>query len=150
MLFSTVCFSAMHAAIRHVVAELPPVQVAFFRNFFGLLIFLPIAMQSGFGFLRTSKLHLHVVRAVMNVAAMFMFFTALSLIPLAKVTALSFTAPLFIAVMGVVILGERMRVRRWTATVLGFVGMLIIVRPGMAELELGVRAGRGLIGGLGR
>ena len=127
----------MHAAIRHVVKELPPIEVAFFRNLFGLLIFLPVAMRSGLGFLKTDRIRLHVVRAVMNIAAMFLFFTALSLTPLAKVTALGFTAPLFVAVLSVVILGERMRVRRWTATVLGFLGMLIIVRPGVGEIDLG-------------
>lgn len=137
MVASTLLFASMHAAIRHAAQELHPFQVAFFRNFFGLLVFLPVIMRLGVGFLRTDRLHLHALRAVMNVIAMLMFFTALTLIPLAKVTALSFTAPLFIAVLSVIILGERMRIRRWTATILGFSGMLVIVRPGMTELELG-------------
>ncbi len=137
MVFSTVLFAAMHASVRHVSDELSPLQIAFFRNFFGLLIFLPIAVRTKFGFLSTQRLGLHGVRAILNVLSMFAFFTALSMTPLARVTALSFTSPLFMAVISVVLLGEVMRVRRWSATILGFIGALIIIRPGVAEIDLG-------------
>ena len=137
MLVSTVFFSAMHAAVRHVSHEIPPIQAAFFRNFFGLIVFLPILMRSGLTVLHTDRIGLHLVRACLNVCAMFAFFTALSITPIAKVTALSFTSPLFMAVLSVIILGERMRVRRWTATILGFVGTLIILRPGIEAIDLG-------------
>lgn len=137
MLVSTVLFSAMHAAIRHVSQEIPPVQAAFFRNFFGMIVFLPILMRSGLAVFHTNRLGLHVVRACLNICAMFAFFTALSIAPIAKVTALSFTSPLFMAVLSVIILGERMRLRRWTATILGFIGTLIILRPGVEAIDLG-------------
>lgn len=137
MLVSTVLFSAMHAAIRHVSQEIPPVQAAFFRNFFGMIVFLPILMRSGLTVFHTNRLGLHVVRACLNICAMFAFFTALSIAPIAKVTALSFTSPLFMAVLSVIILGERMRLRRWTATILGFIGTLIILRPGVEAIDLG-------------
>jgi len=137
MVVTTVLFTAMHAAIRHVTRELPPIQVAFFRTFFGLLIFLPVVVRSGLGFLHTRRVGMHLLRAGMNICAMFLFFTALSLTPISKVTALSFTSPLFLALLSVVFLGERMRVRRWTATLLGFAGMLMIVRPGFVELDTG-------------
>lgn len=137
MLVTTIMFTAMHAAIRHVTKELPPLQAAFFRAAFGALIFLPHILGHGFGFLRTEKVGLHLLRALLNAVSMFMFFTGLAVTALAKVTALSFTSPLFMAVLSVIILGERMRVRRWTATLLGFVGMLVIVRPGLIELDTG-------------
>lgn len=137
MLITTVMFTAMHAAIRHVTKELPPLQAAFFRAAFGALIFLPVIFRSGFGFLRTEKIGLHLLRAFLNAASMFLFFTGLAVTALAKVTALSFTSPLFMAVLSVIILGERMRLRRWTATLLGFAGMLVIVRPGLIELDSG-------------
>ena len=137
MLVSTVLFSAMHAAIRHVAQEIPPIQAAFFRNFFGLIVFLPILMQTGLKVFHTDRIGLHLVRAVLNVGAMFSFFTALAITPIAKVTALSFTSPLFMAVLSVLILGERMRLRRWTATILGFVGTLIILRPGVEAIDYG-------------
>lgn len=137
MLVTTVMFTAMHAAIRHVTKELPPLQAAFFRAAFGALIFLPHIFGNGFGFLRTEQLGLHLLRAFLNAVSMFLFFTGLAVTALAKVTALSFTSPLFMAVLSVIILGERMRIRRWTATLLGFVGMLVIVRPGFIELDTG-------------
>lgn len=137
MLVSTVLFSAMHAAIRHVSQDIPPIQAAFFRNFFGLFVFLPILMRSGLTVFHTDRIGLHLVRACLNVCAMFAFFTGLSMTPIAKVTALSFTSPLFMAVLSVIILGERMRVRRWTATILGFIGTLIILRPGVEAVDLG-------------
>ena len=86
---------------------------------------------------RTEQLGLHLLRAFLNAVSMFLFFTGLAVTALAKVTALSFTSPLFMAVLSVIILGERMRIRRWTATLLGFVGMLVIVRPGFIELDTG-------------
>jgi drug/metabolite transporter (DMT)-like permease len=68
---------------------------------------------------------------------MLMFFTALSLIPVARATALSFSAPLFTAVLAVIFLGERFRIRRWMAILVGLAGTLIILRPGMIPVDLG-------------
>ncbi len=137
MIVSTVGFACMHTLIRLVSAEIDPIQIAFFRNFFGLIIFIPIVMREGFGFLRTDKLALHGVRAVLNVMAMFAYFTALSIAPLARVTALSFSAPIFTAILSVVVLGERFRLRRWTAIFLGFVGTVVILRPGIIPIDTG-------------
>ena len=137
MIVSSILFSAMHAAIRHVSTELPSYQIAFFRAFFGLVLFLPVAIRTRFGFLRTSRPWLHGLRALLNLCSMLAFFTALDTTPIARVTALSFSAPIFMAVMSVVLLGERMRVRRWAATILGFIGALIIIRPGIVEIDSG-------------
>lgn len=137
MAVSTLGFSAMHTAVRYLSAELPPIQIAFFRNFFGMIIFLPLVWQNGFGFLHTKRFPLHLLRGVLNVVAMFAFFTALSLTPLARVNALAFTAPLFAAILSVVILHERFRARRWAAIILGFIGTLVILRPGIAVVDLG-------------
>ena len=70
-------------------------------------------------------------------AAMLMFFTALAISPIAKVTALGFTAPIFMAILAVLVLGERFRIYRWSAIFLGFVGMLIILRPGLVAIDTG-------------
>lgn len=137
MCVSTVFFSVMHVLVRYASAELPPFQIAFFRNLFGFLIFIPLLASGGLGFLRTRRLGLHAVRGLLNVIAMLMFFTALSLTEVARVTALSFTAPLFTALMSVLFLGERFRIRRWVALLLGFAGMLVILRPGLIAVDLG-------------
>lgn len=137
MCASTVAFALMHALVRYVTQDLPPVQVAFFRNLFGLIVLFPVLLRSRFQALRTTRIGLHALRGIVNLIAMFMFFTALSMTPLAKVTALSFTAPIFMAVMSVVFLGEVFRLYRWLAIFAGFAGALIILRPGLVELETG-------------
>jgi drug/metabolite transporter (DMT)-like permease len=137
MVISTVAFSSMHAAIVFVSKDLHPFQIAFFRNLFGLLIFIPVIRQSGLVLWRTDRVGMHILRSVLNVMAMLAFFTALTLTPLPRVTALSFTAPLFMALLAVLFLGERMYAFRWYALLLGFAGTLIILRPGVIPLEIG-------------
>lgn len=137
MVGSTLGFSIMHTAVRYLSAELHSLQIVFFRNLFGTMIFLPLIARSGLSFMATSRLPMHFLRAVLNVMAMAAFFMALSLTPLAEVNALAFSAPLFTAVLSVVLLGERIRARRWTAIVLGFAGALVIIRPGFVEIDLG-------------
>lgn len=137
MCVSTVAFSVMHGLVRFVSEVLPSFQIAFFRNLFGFVFLLPLLVRSRFTLLRTNRLGLHALRGVINIGAMLMFFTALSISPLAKVTALSFTAPIFMAVLAVLVLGERFRMYRWGAIFMGFVGMLIILRPGLIAIDLG-------------
>ena len=137
MCLSTVAFSIMHGLVRFVSEVLPPFQIAFFRNFFGLAFLLPLLMRSRFAVLRTKQIGLHALRGVINMAAMLMFFTALSISPIAKVTALGFTAPIFMAILAVIVLGERFRIYRWSAIFLGFAGMLIILRPGLVVIDTG-------------
>lgn len=137
MLLSTMMFAGMHAAIRHTTQVVPAVEVAFFRNLFGLLVILPLLMRYGGSVFRTSKFKLHGLRAILNVLSMLAFFVGLSMTPIARATALSFTAPLFTALLGVFFLGEVFRWRRWTAIFVGFFGALVILRPGLEGLETG-------------
>jgi drug/metabolite transporter (DMT)-like permease len=137
MVLGTMMFAAMHTAIRYTTQHVPAAEVAFFRNLFGLVVILPLLMRQGLGLFYTQRLGLHVLRAVLNVFSMLAFFIGLSLTPLARATALSFTAPLFIAVLSALFLGEVFRWRRWTAIVCGFVGTLVILRPGFQALDLG-------------
>ena len=139
MCLSTLCFAIMHTIIRYVSTntDLHSFQMAFFRNVFGFLIFVPILITQGAGFLKTERLGLHGLRSLFNIGAMLCFFYALSITELAHVTALGFSAPIFAGILSVVVLGERFRLRRWIAVGLGFVGMLVIVRPGIIPLGLG-------------
>ena len=84
MVGSTVGFSIMHTAVRYLSAELHPLQIVFFRNLFGMMMFLPLIASSGFSFMVTQRLPMHFLRAVLNVMAMAAFFMALSLTPLAE------------------------------------------------------------------
>ncbi len=137
MLIATLCFSCMHATVAKLTQELHPFQVAFFRNVFGLLALMPLLIRSRFTALRTKKVGLHALRGVVNGCSMLLFFTSLSMIPLAEVTALSYAAPLFVTIGAVVVLGERIRARRIAALLIGILGMLVILRPGFAEIGLG-------------
>ena len=137
MCLSTVCAASMHGLVRHVAMDLPPIQVAFFRNLAGLVVLMPLLIRSRFRIVRTKRVGMHALRGVFNMAAMFMFFTGLSLTELAKANALNFTAPIFAALLSVIFLGERVRLYRWLAIVMGFAGMLIILRPGLAIVDKG-------------
>ncbi len=137
MTASTIGFALMHVMVRYVSDDLHPFQTAFCRNVLGSLVFLPMIWRNGFGFMKTRQLPMHALRASLNVVAMLCFFYALTIAPLARVTALSFTAPLFAAVLGVVFLGERFRLRRWAAVLIGFTGTLVILRPGLIPGDLG-------------
>ena len=137
MVLACVFFGVMHVGVRHVTQSIHPFEAAFFRNLFGLLVLAPSFITHGLRPLRTQRLGLHCVRAALNVVAMLCFFYALSITPLVLVLALAFTAPLFTAVLAVLLLGERMRARRLTAIVVGFAGTLLIIRPGVQPIELG-------------
>lgn len=138
ILLSTFAFAGMHAVVRHLSKDLHPFEVAFFRNLFGLIALGPFLLRGGFGALRTGVLHLHALRGALQVGAMLSFFFAVSVTPLAKVSALSFTAPLFAAIGAVLLLREPLRASRAAALVAGFVGAMAIVRPGFAPPDLGV------------
>jgi len=137
ILVSTVALTGMHAVVRHLSKDLHPFEVAFFRNLFGLVALTPFLIRGGFGALRTGVLHLHALRGALQVCAMLSFFYAVSVTPLAKVSALSFTAPLFAAVGAVLLLREPLRPSRVAALVVGFVGAMAIVRPGFAPSDWG-------------
>jgi drug/metabolite transporter (DMT)-like permease len=137
MVLGTVMFAAMHTAIRYTTQHLPAVEVAFFRNVLGLVVILPLLVRHGPGLFYTKRLGLHVLRAFLNVFSMLAFFVGLSMTPLARATALSFTAPLFAALLSALFLGEVFRWRRWTAIVCGFIGTLVILRPGLQVLDTG-------------
>jgi len=137
MLVSTLLFTGMQVTVRHVSEDLHPFEVAFFRNFFGLLVVAPLLFRFGFGILRTPKLKLHALRGGLQTGGMMLFFTALTLAPLAQNVALSFTAPLFTTVLAIVILRERAGWRRWAALIAGFVGAWIVIRPGLEVVNTG-------------
>ena len=135
MCAAATAFALMITLVRHLTDALHPLQVVFLRTAFGLVAMLPWLLRQGIGVLRTSRLRLHLLRALIGIFAMVGWFTTLSLMPLAEATALSFTAPIFTSVLAVLLLGEVMRLRRWSATVVGFLGAVIIIRPGVAAIE---------------
>jgi len=137
MVIATLLFAGMHAAIRHATQHLPAIEVAFFRNLFGLIVIVPLLVRFGPRLFHTEKFSLHLLRALINAVSMVAFFIGLSLTPLARVTAIAFTAPLFTALFSALFLGEVFRWRRWTAIIVGFIGALVILRPGIDTIDVG-------------
>ncbi len=142
MIAAAFLFATMNGAIRllgdGVASEgaggMHPFQIAFFRNLFALSFMLPWLARNGRAGLRTERLKTHLWRAVIGLSAMLCWFSAVAYLPLAEAVALNFTVPFFATAGAALILGEVVRARRWTATAIGFLGVLIIVRPGFAEI----------------
>ena len=109
-----------------------------FRNLFGFLVLVPLLLHGGIALFKTARFGMHSIRAVFNATSMLMWFTALSLIPLADATALSLTGPLFVTLGAIVAFGERVRLWRWVALGLGSCGALLIIRPGFEEIQIGM------------
>lgn len=127
-------FSLMNLIIRLTARELSPLEIAFFRNLFAFLFLLPWAWRVGVvTSLRTAHRGRHVIRALVGLLAMLTWFTAVAMLPMAQAVALNFTAPLFATIGAALFLGETVRARRWSATVIGFLGTLVILRPGLTE-----------------
>lgn len=112
-------------------------QFVLVRSTIGLAIFFTLARQfGGLRSLLTSKWHWHLLRTLLATGAMFGFFYGLSRMPLVNALTLGFTAPLMVTALSVPLLGEHVGWRRWTAVTMGFVGVLIILRPGKSDITL--------------
>lgn len=131
MVASACCFGSMAIAIRLASRQLHPFEIAFFRNVFGLLFTLPLLARAGPRLLRTQRLPLYLFRCVLGTISMLAAFWAIVNMPMAKAIALSYSTPLFVTIGAIFVLGEIVRARRWTAVIAGFVGVLLIVRPGL-------------------
>jgi len=128
-IISVIFFVLMDVLIKKLSTDFNTFQIVFFRCFFGLfpvLIMMFITRTS----LKTSKLNLHLLRAVIACLAMFSFFKAFGLLPLADVSSISFASIMIITILAIFILGEKVGLRRWIAIFFGFIGVLIVFRPG--------------------
>ena len=147
MLLAVVLYGFMDALIKYQAARYPVVEVTFFRSLFALI---PLAWlirrRGGWRALKTRQPKLQAVRAVVGFVSLISFFEAFALMPLADVVAIGFAAPLFVTALSVPLLGEHVGWRRWSAVLVGFVGVLIMVRPGSGLI--GIAAGVALLGTL--
>ena len=129
MAMATVVMIVQHSMVKYLAAEISVLEIIFFRTIIALLFFLPWIIRSGLAIFHTDQLGLHVLRALFQSVSAFGFFLGLAIIPLATVTALHFTTPIFAVLIGIVVLGERVSIRRWSAILVGFAGTMIILRP---------------------
>ena len=128
-LLSVLCFAIMDVLIKKISFTIPTFEIIFFRCFFGLI---PVffMMYYTHSTIRTAKINLHFLRAVVAALAMFGFFKSFQLLPLADVTAIAFSSIMITTIMAIFFLNESVGLRRWSAIILGFIGVFIILRPG--------------------
>jgi drug/metabolite transporter (DMT)-like permease len=135
MLLSCLGFSVMVSFVKIAARDLGTFEVTFFRCFFGLAALLPLIAWHGIGSLRTRHLGMHAWRGILGMIAMMCAYFGIAKLPLATYTALSFSKPLFAIVLAVAVLHEVVRWRRWAATIVGFFGVLVMMRPGTAAFD---------------
>lgn len=137
-LISIFFFSFMGIFIRKSSENIHIMEVIFFRNLLACLIIIPVMCSSGLASFKMNRPGLFVWRAIFVSIGMFSGFSAITLIPLAQATAISFTTPIFVTILAVFLLGEVIKFRRVAAIFVGFIGMLIIVQPGVGSISLGI------------
>ncbi len=135
MAASASLFGLMAIAIRFASKQQHPFEIAFFRCLFGALFALPLLRVHGLEILRTRRIGFYAIRCGVGIVSMLCGFWALVHLPLAQAVALSYSTPLFVTIGAVVALGEVVRMRRWSAVIVGFIGVIIIVRPTAADFS---------------
>ena len=137
MTASCACFAATTALGSYLGQRYSPLEVVFFRNLFMLLALLPLLAPRGWRALKSRRLAMHGLRALITVLALEAFYVSIVRLPIAEATALNFTVPLFLLVLSVPLLHERVGVHRWAATLVGFAGVLVMLRPGLVPISAG-------------
>lgn len=137
MLFTGICFVAVTALVKHLGPRIPPAEAAFIRYFMGLLFLLP-TMKRIFAARLTRRQHtLFGMRGGLHALGVILWFYAMTQIPLAEVTAMSYLSPVFVTLGAAAFLGEKLAARRIAAVVFALIGAVIILRPGFRELNGG-------------
>jgi drug/metabolite transporter (DMT)-like permease len=127
---SVVLFSGMTLCVKFLGQAIPVGQTIFVRGVISALVLALIAWRTGsLHLLKTNNWRSHALRSLSGTISMFCLFAAVTMIPLADVTAISFTSPMFVTVLAMLLLGEHIHRFRWTALALGFVGVLIMLGP---------------------
>tara|TARA_B100000900_G_scaffold373244_1_gene353674 strand:- start:21 stop:908 length:888 start_codon:yes stop_codon:yes gene_type:complete len=111
----------------------------FFRFFLGFLIILPYILKTKFSVYNTPNFKIHLIRSCLNLPAMLLGFAALAMIPFEKVSALHFVVPFFVTILAVIFLKEKIKFYRIAALIIGFLGMLVILRPGIIDISIGIQ-----------
>ena len=128
--FSACFFAVMVACIKIASSELLPIQLVFLRSLIGLIIIIPFILPHGISFMKTSIFHMHVFRGLISISAMTCLYFAIANIGLSEATLLNAASPLFIALLAVPILNERINMRTFCILIIGFIGVILILKPG--------------------
>ena len=139
LIVTSVLFGTLMLTFLKLAQENVNVFVAgFLRFFFGLIIILPYIIKTNFLVFKTTHIKKHILRSLLNLPAMLLYFSTLVMLPIEKVTAISFIVPLIVTILAVIFLNEKIYIYRTLALIFGFSGMLIILRPGIIDISIGV------------
>lgn len=137
MVLTGLFFIGVTGIVRHLGTDMNPIQAAFIRYGFGLMLMVPFILRLDTLRLPRRIFGLYVARGLMHAVGVAMWFFAMARIPIAEVTALGFTAPIFTTIGAALFLGEKLHLRRIGAVLVGFGGTLIILRPGFEAISIG-------------
>ena len=133
----TLFFALNDAFVKQAGLTIHPFQIGLTRYFLGIVLLLPVFIPMGCEGLTTKRLGLHFFRALIAGSGQILVFYSLLLLMLADATVISFSRPLFMTVLAVILLHEAVGRRRWAATTIGFIGVLVVVRPGDGPIDAG-------------
>ena len=137
MLAGGLLFVAVTVLVRHLGSDMPAVEAAFIRYLVGVVLVLPLLWRMRWRVLRKGSFGLYFLRGLVHGVAVMLWFFAMARIPLAEVTAIGFSAPVFTALGAILFFREQVRTRRMLAIAAGFIGTLVILRPGFQTIESG-------------
>ena len=140
MLLSGIMFIGVTGIVRYLGDEMHPIQAAFIRYAFGIVLVVPVILRVGLYGLLSTRIHLHASRGLVHGIGVMLWFYAMSRLPIAEVTALGFTTPIFTTAGAMLILGERVKNYRVAGILVGFIGALIVLRPGLRIIDFGAVA----------
>jgi drug/metabolite transporter (DMT)-like permease len=145
MLAAVAGYALVDASAKWLTAGYGVIQILFFGRIVGPIFAIWLAHRHGNGWsdLRTRRLPMHVLRTVIALCSIGTYFYALKLLPLAEAVSIGFASPLFMAILAIPLLGEKVGPRRWAAIIIGFIGVLVILRPGMVPIGWGAVAAVG-------
>ena len=130
-------FVVFVAIVRYIGSELHALETAFIRYALGIVVLTPLFLRHGLRPFRSQHISQHAIRGVIHAIAVMLWFYAATQIPLAEVTALSFISPIFVAIGASLFLGEQLTTRRIAVIIIGILGVMVILRPGIVEISLG-------------
>ena len=136
-LTGTLTAAIMVSGIKLLSQDLNPFIIAFYRCLFGVLVMLPFMIYNYPKAWKTHNMKLQFIRCSINIYSMISWFTAIGTMQLEKAAAIGFTTPLFTTILAIIFLGEVIKIQRITALVIGFIGILVVIRPGYIPIESG-------------
>jgi drug/metabolite transporter (DMT)-like permease len=137
MIVTGLCFAAVTGTVRYLGSNLPAVEAAFIRYFIGCFLMAPVIFKLSRMKTSPGLLGGFAIRGLVHGIAVIMWFYAMARIPMAEVTAIGYTSPIFVTIGAALFLGEKLHIHRIIGVLIGLVGAVIILRPGFQEISIG-------------